>query len=192
MEQALWSIELFDVGFQEIVLIGIIALLVIGPERLPSVARSVGLWVGKVQRFVAGVKTDIRNELQTDELRGLLNSQEDQIRELKETLTETRNEFARTASMASDSLSEGMSSAVDQVRSAAETVKDGAATPADQSAKRVEVSADERADDIEAGSSTDSGAKATPAPATSAPDAEPDSGAESSGNSSAADSGKSA
>lgn len=116
---------MFDVGFQEIVLISVIALLVIGPERLPSVARSVGLWVGKVQRFVAGVKSDINRELQNDELRGLLNSQEDQIRELKESLTETRNEFARTASVASSSLSEGMSSAVEQVRGAAEAVKEG-------------------------------------------------------------------
>jgi len=120
------STELFDVGFQEIVLIGVIALLVIGPERLPAVARSVGLWVGKIQRFVAGVKTDIRNELQNDELRGLLSSQEDQIRELKETLTETRNEFARSANIASNSLTDGMSSAVDQVRDAAKVVKDGA------------------------------------------------------------------
>jgi len=95
---------LFDVGFQEIVLIGIIALLVIGPERLPSVARSVGLWIGKVQRFVAGVKTDIRNELQN----------------------ETRNEFTRSANLASNSLTEGMSSAVEQVRGAAEAVKDSA------------------------------------------------------------------
>ena len=75
---------MFDVGFQEIVLIGVIALLVIGPERLPSVARSVGLWVGKMQRFVAGVKSDIASELKTDELRTLLTSQEDQIRELKQ------------------------------------------------------------------------------------------------------------
>lgn len=117
---------MFDVGFQEIALIGVIALMVIGPERLPSVARSVGLWVGKVQRFVAGVKTDIRNELQNDELRGLLSSQEDQIRELKESLTETRNEFARSASIASSSLTDGMSSAVEQVRGAAEAVKDNA------------------------------------------------------------------
>ena len=168
---------MFDVGFQEIVLIGIIALLVIGPERLPSVARSVGLWVGKVQRFVAGVKTDIRNELQTDELRGLLNSQEDQIRELKETLTETRNEFARTASMASDSLSEGMSSAVDQVRSAADSVKDGVAAPADQKIERAEESGSVKsAEDFEAGSSTDSGPKSTMAPATVSPDAGTDGG----------------
>ena len=48
---------MFDMGFQEIVLIGIIALIIIGPERLPGVARNVGLWVGKMQRFVAGVKS---------------------------------------------------------------------------------------------------------------------------------------
>lgn len=132
---------MFDVGFQEVVLIGIIALLVIGPERLPSVARSVGLWVGKVQRFVAGVKTDIRNELQNDELRGLLNSQEDQIRELKETLTETRNEFARSANIASNSLSEGMSSAVEQVRGAAEAVKETAAESTSTSDTKTETAA---------------------------------------------------
>lgn len=112
---------MFDVGFQEIVLIGVIALIVIGPERLPAVARSVGLWVGKIQRFVAGVKSDIASELKSDELRNLLNSQEDQIRELKEMVNETRSDLERTAKTASDSLSKGMDGAVDQVRDAAET-----------------------------------------------------------------------
>ena len=114
---------MFDVGFQEIVLIGIIALLVIGPERLPSVARSVGLWVGKMQRFVAGVKSDLASELKSDELRNLLNSQEDQIRELKQMVNETRSDLERTAKNASDSLSQGMDGAVEQVKDAAEITR---------------------------------------------------------------------
>lgn len=114
---------MFDVGFQEIVLIGVIALMVIGPERLPSVARSVGLWVGKMQRFVAGVKSDIASELKTDELRSLLTSQEDQIRELKEMVNETRSDLERTAKNASESVSEGMDAAAEQVRDAAETAR---------------------------------------------------------------------
>ncbi len=115
---------MFDVGFQEIVLIGIIALLVIGPERLPSVARSVGLWVGKMQRFVAGVKSDLASELKSDELRSLLNSQEDQIRELKQMVNETRTDLERTAKSASDSISQGMDGAVEQVKDAAETARE--------------------------------------------------------------------
>lgn len=115
---------MFDMGFQEVVLIGIIALIIIGPERLPSVARSIGLWVGKMQRFVAGVKSDIANELQTDELRSMLSSQEDQIRELKNMVNETKSDLEKTAQQAQKSVSEGMDSAVDQVKDAAETAKE--------------------------------------------------------------------
>lgn len=114
---------MFDVGFQEIVLIGVIALIVIGPERLPAVARSVGLWVGKVQRFVAGVKSDIASELKSDELRSLLSSQEDQIRELKEMVNETKSDLERTAKSAGDSISSGMDAASEQIRDAAETAR---------------------------------------------------------------------
>ncbi len=115
---------MFDMGFQEIVLIAIIALIVIGPERLPAVARNVGRWVGKTQRFVAGVKSDIANELQTDELRSMLSSQEDQIRELKDMVKETKSDLERTAKQAQDSVSEGMDNAVEQVKDAAEVARD--------------------------------------------------------------------
>lgn len=118
---------MFDMGFQEIVLIGVIALIVIGPERLPSVARSIGLWVGKMQRFVAGVKSDIASELQTDELRSMLNSQEDQIRELKDMVKEAQTGLERTASETKASVTEGMESAVGQVKDAADTAKENAA-----------------------------------------------------------------
>jgi len=114
----------FDVGFTEIMLIGIVALMVIGPERLPAVARKVGLYVGKLQRFVAGVKSDIKSELKADELRGLLNSQEDQIRELKNMVDETRSDMAKTARQASDAVSKGMNAAEAQVRDAADAAQD--------------------------------------------------------------------
>ncbi len=114
---------MFDVGFQEIILIGVIALLVIGPERLPSVARSVGLWVGKMQRFVTSVKSDIASELKADELRSLIDNQEDQIRELKQIVNEAKTDLERTAKTASDSIAEGMDGATEQLKDAAETAR---------------------------------------------------------------------
>ena len=53
---------MFDFGFSEMLVIGVIALVVLGPERLPVVARTAGEWVGKAQRFVAQVKSDIDRE----------------------------------------------------------------------------------------------------------------------------------
>jgi len=77
-----------------------------------------------MQRFVAGVKSDIANELQTDELRSMLSSQEDQIRELKTMVKETQSDLERTAKDAKSAVSEGMGGAVDQVKDAAETARE--------------------------------------------------------------------
>ena len=60
---------MFDVGFSELVVIGVVALIVIGPERLPKVARTVGLLVGRLQRYVNDVKADINREIELEELR---------------------------------------------------------------------------------------------------------------------------
>jgi len=62
---------LFDVSFSEILVIAIVALVVIGPERLPKVARMLGLLAGRMQRYVSTVKADIDRELRMDELRKL-------------------------------------------------------------------------------------------------------------------------
>jgi len=68
---------MFDIGFSELVLIGIVALLVIGPDRLPKVARTAGKWVGKMRGFVSSVKADIDHELAADELKKILKEQSD-------------------------------------------------------------------------------------------------------------------
>lgn len=74
---------MFDIGFSEITIILLIGLLVIGPERLPEVARKVGLAIGKAKRFVQSVRSDIENELRTDELEKMLKEQKQQIQNLK-------------------------------------------------------------------------------------------------------------
>lgn len=55
---------MFDVGFSELIVIAIVALVVIGPERLPKVARTAGLLLGRLQRYVNDVKADIKREMQ--------------------------------------------------------------------------------------------------------------------------------
>jgi sec-independent protein translocase protein TatB len=60
---------MFDIGFTELLVIGVVALIVIGPERLPKVARTAGHLYGRMQRYVSSVKSDISQEIQLDEMR---------------------------------------------------------------------------------------------------------------------------
>jgi sec-independent protein translocase protein TatB len=67
---------MFDIGFWELSLIAVVALLVIGPERLPGVARTAGRWIGTAKRFVSTVQNDINAEVgKADELKRLLEEQ---------------------------------------------------------------------------------------------------------------------
>ena len=88
---------MFDVGFGELLLTGLIALLVIGPERLPKVARTVGLWTGRARRFLAHVKEDFDRELKAEELKRVMQEQakstgiHELIEETRETVSELKN-----------------------------------------------------------------------------------------------------
>ncbi|WP_018860938.1 Sec-independent protein translocase protein TatB [Thioalkalivibrio sp. ALJ3] len=84
---------MFDIGFWEIIIIVLVALLVVGPERLPGLAREIGRWVGKTRRFVHSVRSDFEQELQTEELRKMLKSQEREIRQLKGTVEEAEKDL---------------------------------------------------------------------------------------------------
>ena len=78
---------MFDIGFFEIVFICIVTLLVVGPEKLPRVARTAGLWLGKLRGFVSSVKADIDREIASDELRKTLQRQA-AVPELEELIDE--------------------------------------------------------------------------------------------------------
>jgi sec-independent protein translocase protein TatB len=82
---------MFDVSFTELLVIGVVALVVIGPERLPKVARTLGLLVGRAQRYVNDVKTDIQREVELDELRQLKNQMQDAAQSVQSSLQNTES-----------------------------------------------------------------------------------------------------
>lgn len=63
---------MFDIGFWEILLIAVVALLVVGPERLPKLVRVVGLWLGRAQASVQSIRNEINRELRAQELQDAL------------------------------------------------------------------------------------------------------------------------
>jgi sec-independent protein translocase protein TatB len=65
---------MFDIGFTELLVIGLVALVVIGPEKLPRVARTLGHLAGRLQRYVSDVKADINREIELDELKKMRDS----------------------------------------------------------------------------------------------------------------------
>ena len=97
---------MFDLGFSEILVIGLVALIVIGPERLPGVARTVGHLLGRLQRYVADVKGDIQREMQIEELKKLQQQVEQSARELETSvrgqIDGVRSEIHDTAALLAD------------------------------------------------------------------------------------------
>lgn len=80
---------MFDVSLTELMVIGVVALIVIGPERLPKVARTVGHLLGRAQRYVNDVKSDIQREIELDELRKFKNEMEDAAQGVQQSLNDT-------------------------------------------------------------------------------------------------------
>jgi sec-independent protein translocase protein TatB len=89
---------MFDIGFSELLLTALVALLVIGPERLPKVARTIGLWTGRARRFVNQVKEDIDREIKAEELKRVMQEQAKStgIHEIIEETRDTLDEAKRT------------------------------------------------------------------------------------------------
>ncbi len=86
---------MFDFGFSELILIAMVALIVVGPERLPKVARTAGHMLGRLQRYVSDVKSDIQREMQIEDLKKLQQEVEKQARDIE---TSVRSQMAKVES----------------------------------------------------------------------------------------------
>ncbi|MGR9012884.1 MAG: Sec-independent protein translocase protein TatB [Gammaproteobacteria bacterium] len=86
---------MFDVGFAELCLVGLVSLLVIGPERLPKVARLAGFWLGKTRTMIAAVKEEIKLELQAEEMRQIFKEQSD-LHDIQQIFDETSDTLKST------------------------------------------------------------------------------------------------
>jgi sec-independent protein translocase protein TatB len=76
---------MFDIGFTELLLIGVVALVVLGPERLPGAVRTAGLWIGRIKRSFSAIKAEVEREIGADEIRRQLHNEQilDLEREMK-------------------------------------------------------------------------------------------------------------
>ncbi len=96
---------MFDIGFSELFVIGIVALVVIGPERLPKVARTAGLLLGRLQRYVGDVKADISREMHLDELK-----------KMQSEVQESARSFERSIAEEIHSVEQGVGQTIDSVK----------------------------------------------------------------------------
>ena len=122
---------MFDVGFSELMVIAIVALVVIGPERLPKVARTAGLLLGRLQRYVNGVKADISREMQLDELKQLqaqmqesARSFENSIRSEIQSVEQVVDQTAQSVEQLVDQTAQPVEQLIDQPAQSVEQVVD--------------------------------------------------------------------
>jgi len=115
-------------GFTEMMLIGIVALIVIGPERLPGVARTAGKYFGRLKRFMTSVKADVEQELRADELRQILADQQRELDTIKDSMNVAGKAFEKEVndvSAAGESVAESLdeSPSIPEKSSASDTVE---------------------------------------------------------------------
>jgi len=88
---------MFDVGFWEFALIGVIALIIVGPERMPGIARAAGRYVGKAKSFIAKIQDDVSDELEVEKFKEQLSSMDKDSNiieifdETKDTINDIKN-----------------------------------------------------------------------------------------------------
>jgi sec-independent protein translocase protein TatB len=91
---------MFDIGFTELLLIGLVSLVILGPERLPGAIRTTGLWIGRAKRSFANVKAEVEREIGADEIRRQLHNERilDLEREMKQSIMPSPPSSGTTAS----------------------------------------------------------------------------------------------
>lgn len=97
---------MFDISFSELLLIGVVALVVLGPERLPRVARTVGHMFGRAQRYMNDVKSDIQREIDLDEINSIKKQMEDASSSIKQSVNQFGNQIKDPLAEARDAVNE--------------------------------------------------------------------------------------
>ncbi len=119
---------MFDIAFSEIVVIAVVALIVIGPERLPKVARTLGHMFGRLQRYVNDVKADINREMELDELRKLKSEVQSAASEFESSIHKAAQEVDSSVRSVETELNEaGAAPAASATPAMADTVPTGTA-----------------------------------------------------------------
>ena len=118
---------MFDIGFSEIVVIAVVALVVLGPEKLPKTARTLGHLFGRLQRYVNDVKSDIKREMELDELKKLQQSVQSAAKEIETSMVAATKDFEAHAR----DVESALSATADQsaVESPAAAAPQGASVP---------------------------------------------------------------
>jgi sec-independent protein translocase protein TatB len=104
---------MFDIGISEIGVIAVVALVVIGPERLPKVARTIGTLLGRAQRYVNDVKAEVNREMELEELRKLQTQMQDAARGIQEQVSTAGTEMQSAVQDMEKQLHEGVTPAAD-------------------------------------------------------------------------------
>jgi sec-independent protein translocase protein TatB len=99
---------MIDLGISKIALIGVVALVVIGPEKLPKVARTVGALLGKAQRYVADVKAEVNRTMELEELKKMKASMEEAARDVESSLQQTSQDFEKEWDEATAGINESL------------------------------------------------------------------------------------
>jgi sec-independent protein translocase protein TatB len=111
-----------DIGFGELIVIAVVALVVIGPERLPRVARTAGHLLGRFQRYVADVKADINREIEMSEFKNIKSSVEEAARSIESTVKTEMEQAGKELRNVEDELKhtgEELEKAGDEIKAAA-------------------------------------------------------------------------
>ena len=103
---------MFDIGFIEIMTISLVALVVVGPERLPVVARTLGHLLGRARGYVNGIKTDIHNEMRMEELKNLHTSVNETVQSIEDSVRQEVEQI-KTMTDVESQVKEAVSSAAD-------------------------------------------------------------------------------
>ena len=121
---------MFDIGFSEMVVIAVVALIVLGPEKLPKVARTAGHLLGRLQRYVNDVKSDINREMQLEELKKLQAQVEDSARNIERSVTKEFQSAEAALNQTAQGVTEPVAAAVASIEAPVAQPVAAVATPA--------------------------------------------------------------